>query len=188
MGNMKNTFYFYVAVILVAIAVPSCDGPDGPNGRNGNAYVDITSSDGTLNSDGLFSSFPPTFYVDQYYSTNPGVYDFSFTTSYYDSHGNFYSRDWGGTYSITINDGSPGGDGKLFWQHGDPGSDGPDEYYKLNCTYDYGLDAYYHNYLFKTAVAKTDTLVGGKVYIRDLADARYKIHIECQMKNRSIKK
>ena len=185
---MKKTFYPYVAFIFIAVLVSSCDGPNGPDGRDGNAYVKITNSDGTLNSDGIFSSFPPSYYYNQYYSTYPGVYDFSITTSFFDSNGNYYSRDWDGTYTITINYGSPGGEGKLFGRRGDPGNDGLDEYYKLDCTYEFGLDAYYHDYLFKSTGTKADTLVEGKVYMRDLADAKYKIHIECQMKNRSIKK
>ena len=74
--RMKSTLYLYAAVIALAILIPSCTGPNGPRGEDGNAYVEITSSDGTLNSDGIFTSFPPTFYYDRYYLTDPGEYTF----------------------------------------------------------------------------------------------------------------
>jgi hypothetical protein len=187
-GNMKKTFYPYVAFIFIAVLVSSCDGPNGPDGRDGNAYVKITSSDGTLNSDATFLSFPPTYYYDQFYATDPGTYAFSFLASYYDSYGDYHSTSWSGIYTITTNSGSPGGEGKPFGQHGHPGADGIDEYYKLDCTYSYGLDIYDNSYLFKSPVVNADTLVEGKVYMRNFTDAKYKIHIECQLKNRSVKK
>ena len=108
-GKHENKFYPYIAFIFIAVFVSSCDGPNGPDGKDGNAYVKITSSDGTLNSDGIFSSFPPTYFYGQYYAANPGTYDFSFITSYYDIYGDYHSANWYGTYTITINPGSPGG-------------------------------------------------------------------------------
>lgn len=185
---MNSTFYQKVAFLFLAVLVSSCDGLSGPDGRDGNAYVSVVSSDATLESDATFLSFPQTYYYEQYYITDPGTYGFSFSASYYDSYGDLHSTSWSGIYTITVNSGSPGGEGKPFWQEGNRGSDGIDEYYKLDCTYSYGLDIYDRDHLFKPRSAKPDTLVEGKVYTRDFADARYKIHIECQKSDRPIKK
>ena len=186
---MKHTFYPFIAIICSAFFISSCDGPNGPDGRDGDAYAAVVSSDGTLDlSTAFFASFPSIFHYGDYYLTDPGTYDFSFTTSYYDVYGDYHSLDWYGTYSISINYGDPGGRGKPFWQRGDPGSDGPDRYYKLDCTFSDGLDAYYGNSLSKPATPRANTLVEGKVYTKDFTDNKYKIHIESRMKNLSPKK
>ncbi len=186
---MKHTYYLSLALLFLAFLVSSCDGPTGPDGRDGNAYAAVTSSDGTLDfSTSVFDSFPSLFYYEEYYRTDPGTYQFSFTTSYYDVLGFYHSADWYGTYSISINYGDPGGSGKPFWQRGDPGSDGADNYYQLDCTFDYGLDVYKGHSLSKSVAPNADTLVEGKVYTKDFSDGKYKIHIESRMKFLSTKK
>ena len=187
--KMKRTFYTVMVFICLAFFISSCDGPSGPNGEDGNAYASVVSSDGTLDfSTGFFASFPSIFYYGDFYLTDPGTYDFSFTTSYFDVYGDYHSLNWYGTYSISINYGDHGGRGKPFWQRGDPGSDAPDRYYRLDCTFSDGLDAYYGNSLSKPAAPHADTLVEGKIYMKNFSDGRYTIHIESQIRNRSIKK
>ena len=186
---MKRTYYLPLAFVFLALFISSCEGPDGPDGRDGNAYASVISSDATLDfSTCSFASFPSVFFYGDYYLTDPGIYEFSFTTSYYDVFGFYHSEDWYGTYSISINYGDPGGSGKPFWQRGDPGSDGADKYYQLDCRYDDGLDVYDRNSLAKSVSTRADTLVEGRIYTKDFSDGKYNIHIESHMKSLSAKK
>ena len=89
---------------------------------------------------------------------------------------------------IEINNGEPGGKGKIFWQKGDAGKDGLDRYYKLNCTYNSGLGNFYNNFFWKQNTVVVDTTVVGKIYIRDFVADRFSIHIECRLKSKSVNK
>jgi len=185
-----KTFITSLILSLMVVFVSSCTGPDGPNGKDGKAYAAVTSSDGTLQSGWYFASFPSSgAYSNEYYSALPGTYSCLFETGYY--YGSYYYyEDWSGTYTISINKGTAGGKGKIFWQKGDAGQNGADKYYKLDCRYDIGLGVSSENNFWKRGNSSTvpDTSVVGKVYTRDYSDGSYDIHIELQLKNKTVKK
>lgn len=174
-----------VTALLLALSFGclSCMGPNGPDGKDGNAYMEVTSSDGTMihittNNGAL----PSTFNTYTYYRVYPGTYSFDYTAGYY-SYGYYYSAEWTGTYGISVNPGSPGGSGKIFWQPGDPGADGTDKHYDLDCNY-YGLDIYSSKVSPPDPpILRPDTLSIGKRFSKDIEDDSYKIHWEYQLKN-----
>lgn len=186
---MKNIFLF-VSLAIITVSISSCTGPNGPDGKDGSAYVAVVSDDGTLQGGGTFDSFSGAFYYNKYYLNRPGQsFYFDFTCAYYDNYSYYHSIEWYGTYSITVNKGTAGGAGKPFWQTGDAGKDGLDKYYKLDCTYSSGMTIYYENQYWKLGQpADPDTLVVGKVYTRDYSDNKYNIHVECQVKNKTVTK
>lgn len=185
---MKNIFLF-VSLALITVSISSCTGPNGPDGKDGSAYVAVVSSDGSLQGGGTFNSFSGAFHYNQYYLNSPGKFSFDFTCGYYDTYSYWHSVEWYGTYTLTINLGGAGGSGKPFWQQGDAGKDGLDKYYKLDCTYNSGMTIYYENQQWKRSPSVIkDTLVVGKVYTRDYSDNKYNIHIECQLKSKTVTK
>lgn len=180
--SRKSIFMLSLALSFLCL---SCDGPNGPNGKDGKAYMEVTSSDGTLiHITTQNSSLPSTFYTYTYYSVTPGTYSFDYTCGF-SSSGYYYSTEWYGNYTVSINHGSPGGAGKAFWQQGDPGKNGADKYYDLDCTF-YGLDIYTSKASpSNQPKARLDTLIIGKRYTQDIEDDMYKIHWEYQLKNKS---
>jgi hypothetical protein len=192
---MKNIFLF-VSLAIITVSISSCTGPTGPDGKDGSAYNMITSSDGSLlvNSNGTlisgdFGSFGNGSTYNVYYLTSPDKYYADFKCEIY-SNGYYYTEHWTGYYTISVNPGSAGGSGKPFWQQGDAGKDGADRYYKLDCTFDSpGMNVEVENYYWKRGQsAITDTAVVGKVYTRDYSDDKYNIHIECQLKSKTVTK
>jgi len=111
----------YIIVVLAGLSLTSCiivtDTP-GPAGRPGNAYFGVSYdvyepySYWDNNPD-----IPNDPYLDEYYPTVPGLYEFEYYVNRVDY--------WYGTYEIWVNAGEPGRPG------GRPGRDGLDTYLML---------------------------------------------------------
>ncbi|MCL4512367.1 MAG: hypothetical protein M1470_15105 [Bacteroidetes bacterium] len=177
-----------LALISMSIFLASCMGPDGPNGKDGDAYLRVTSSDSTLDQIWINgnSGLPESFSLDTYYKVFPGSYGIAYTASYTDNTGNYYSDSLTGTLAITVNHGTVGGAGKLFWQRGDPGKGGANEYYTLDCTYNGGTLTS-GTLPKKSATPGADTLVVGKSYVQDCFGIRYRIHLEYKLLSKKDK-
>ena len=116
----------YIIVVLAGLSLTSCiivtDTP-GPAGRPGNAYFGVSYdvyepySYWDNNPD-----IPNDPYLDEYYPTVPGLYEFEYYVNRVDY--------WYGTYEIWVNAGEPGRPG------GRPGRDGLDTYLMLVCNPD----------------------------------------------------
>lgn len=131
--NINNKL---LCILYAAIVVSSCQGPTGPDGRNGNAFVRIVSTDGFLNLYGDNNpAIPSPFQIGQYYNAAVGVYTFAYESRKYTGTSTYTYKRWGGTYSVSINYGTSGRKGKIFWKEGDPGEDGADRYFTLFCNY-----------------------------------------------------
>lgn len=128
-----SRFLFLFAMLLLI----SCEGPNGPDGKNGHAFLKITSSDGYLYaySDNN-PSMPSPLIAGQNYQVTIGTYLFAYESRIYTSATTYMYQQWLGTYSISINYGTKGGEGKIFWQEGDPGTDGRDKYFTIYCNFD----------------------------------------------------
>lgn len=172
----------------LSLLLASCMGPDGPDGKNGNAYLQITSSDNTLIQFTSYgnSGLPGTFSIDTYYQIYPGSYNYSYSAGYTDNTGTYYSDSWSGTYTVSINYGTKGGPGKIFWQPGDPGQNGTDEYYTMDCTYSgCSFTGGTGTFAKKSAPSVRDTLVPGRTYTQDFYGNKYKIHLEYKLERKS---
>ncbi|MEW5799534.1 MAG: hypothetical protein AB1728_11075 [Bacteroidota bacterium] len=125
-------FLFLFATFLLI----SCEGPNGPDGKDGRAFLKITSSDGYLYaySDNN-PSMPSPLIAGQNYQVSTGTYIFAYESRIYTSATTYTYQQWLGTYSISINFGTKGGKGKIFWQEGDPGTDGRDKYFTIYCDF-----------------------------------------------------
>lgn len=122
--------------LSTSILFVSCEGPNGPDGKDGRAFLKITSSDGYLYaySDNN-PSMPSPLIAGQNYQVNIGTYIFAYESRIYTSTTTYTYQQWLGTYSISINFGTKGGEGKIFWQEGDPGTDGRDKYFTIYCNF-----------------------------------------------------
>lgn len=130
---MKTLNY---CILFLSFLFVSCEGPAGPDGEDGDAYLRVRSSYGELYSyNDNNSGIPYGFSESSYYYTDPGTYSFSYESRLYSSSTSYTYTVWSGTYRITVNPGSKGGEGKPFWQEGEKGVDGFDKYLTLYCNY-----------------------------------------------------
>ncbi len=124
-------------VLIAAVLFMSCKGENGVDGMDGRAFLTVTSSDGLLYAfiDNN-SSRPGIFYAGQTYRVVPGLYDYAYESRAYNTDGTYYYAQWVGKYSIHINEGEEGSEGKIFWQSGEDGENGVDSYLTLLCNFD----------------------------------------------------
>lgn len=133
MGPLKLLMLIPITTVLFL----SCKGENGVDGLDGRAFLTVTSSDGLLYAyiDNN-SSRPGIFYAGQTYRVVPGLYDYAYESRDYNTDGTYYYAQWIGRYSIHINEGEEGSEGKIFWQSGEDGENGADSYLTLLCNFD----------------------------------------------------
>lgn len=133
---MRNNKYAFYLIMSIAVVFSSCDGPSGPDGKDGGAFLKISSSDGTLYLYGDDNpAIPSPFQVNQFYQASVGTYIFVYESRIYTSTTTYTYQQWLGTYTVSINHGTKGGEGQPFWQEGDPGVNGADKYFTLYCNF-----------------------------------------------------
>ena len=119
---------FICTSLFLMFSCKGSDGLDGRDGLDGEAYLAYTWV-GAISISDSNPSIPYTIINNTYYKSNPGTYALSYIS--WD-----YSK-WSCTYTISVNEGTPGqsgGEGKAFWKKGTDGADGQDGadvYFKL---------------------------------------------------------
>lgn len=127
---------YSIILLCVIILLISCMGPNGPDGQDGTAYVAINDYDGyTYSYSDNNPNTPYSGYYGHYYQSDDGFFSFEYESRiYYETY--YLFSIWSGTYQIWIHYGEKGGEGKIFWQEGEPGKDGEDSYLDLYLSYD----------------------------------------------------
>jgi hypothetical protein len=173
---------YFVSISMICIAsslLLSC-GPNGPDGKDGKAFLTVTWNYGALNKyqDNNLSRVGAgsNWNLDQTYQVSPGTYSFEYWSRWYYPNGSFVPAHWWGTYVIWINKGQKGGSGKIFWQEGDPGKDGPDSYLTLYCNFD-GWSGPRINKRIHGVPSIPDSAVVAEFYVGDYA-MRVEYHLK----------
>lgn len=145
---------------VVSLVVLSCKGDNGVDGTDGQAFVTVTTSDGSLYAyvdDN--TSRPGSFNAGQAYRVIPGSYNFAYESRIYTSATTYYYAQWTGVYSVHLNRGEKGTEGKIFWQKGSDGKDGADSYLILLCNFDGPLQTRINKRLNAVAPAVPDSSI-----------------------------
>ncbi|MFT4985141.1 MAG: hypothetical protein ACI8U0_000773 [Flavobacteriales bacterium] len=126
--TMKNSLPKYLRtlslMLFVGLMLSSCRKHDqyeqGPRGYDGRAFFAVSYTNFNPYSYGDNNpSIPNNPILDEYYTSNSGVYEFEYFVNPFEY--------WYGTYELGINFGGPGGD------FGEPGLNGRDTYLTLFC-------------------------------------------------------
>jgi hypothetical protein len=176
--NYMKIFNVFL-LLCVAMVISSCTGATGPDGKAGNAFLTITDSDDYLYSysdnNHTRAGALSTFTIGIEYQVSAGTFQYSYESRHY--YTTYYTYiDWTGTYSIHINAGEKGGEGKSFWQKGDAGKNGLDSRLSLLCGYYGPLESR----LNKGSAAESS--VPDSLIIRDYTDGDYTMHVEYHLK------